>query len=106
MKSEKDHPVYGLGFVASLRQGVFLVKLSGTDNVIHCITVDASAKLIYDGNERNALHLSIEGLKLCLGAGSYLIDIEEVYELKQMPVGKSRKRKRNERKKGHYKRRT
>ena len=92
---KNDRPVYDLDFVANLRQGVFLVKLNGTDNVNHCVTVDANAGLIYDGNESNTLHLSAKALKLCLGTDSHLVDIEEVYELKQMPIGRRRKRKRS-----------
>ena len=88
-------PVYDLGFVVGLSQGVFLVKLIGTSNVVHCITVDSNAGLIYDSNESYALHLSAEAVQYCLGQGVSLVDIEEIYELKQMPVGKRYKRKRS-----------
>ena len=43
-----DRTAYDLDFVASLRQGVFLVKLTGTGNVNHCITVDGNTGLIHD----------------------------------------------------------
>ena len=92
---KNDYPAYDLNIVANLRQGFFLVKLNGTNNVNHCVMVDANAGFIYDGTEAHALHLSTEALKNCLGASSSLIDIEEIYELKQMPIGRGRKRKRS-----------
>ena len=72
-----------------------MVKLIGTKNVIHCITVDSNTGLIYDASETHALRLSAEAIQCCLGQGVSLVDIEEIYELKQMPMGKRRKRKRS-----------
>lgn len=71
--------------VASLQDGVYLVRLRGVANsreeVDHVVCVDANTRLIYDSSEPYAMKLGRLALSACVGDGFVLEDVTEIRQL-------------------------
>ncbi len=61
--------------------GVFIVRLSGTNGIDHCIIADCSRKEIIDSCETYPMTLSIHSLEACIGDGSSFKGIKEIRKL-------------------------
>ena len=76
---KKGRPDVGF-FVNRTEPGVFLLRIAETQGALHAVCVDnrSAPGMIFDCVEREALELSSEALKLCVGSGAVLKGIDDV----------------------------
>lgn len=94
-KVESDHLCSGneegdpiLNWLMNQSNGIFLVRIMGTNGVDHMISIDIEDRVILDCMEKRPMVLSEKAVKLCVGDENVFTYCREVRKLRKLPTAR------------------
>lgn len=94
-----SHSEYIIGWVLEQVTRVFILRLEGLQRhfpkdrwVDHVVCVDTGSTIILDCFENLSIHLTIQGILACFGAGVELMGVTEIRVLEAQPQRSEGKR--------------